>query len=141
MCNVEMQKQEILSAKGHVEKILPAKDATCTEKGLTEGNMCTECGKEFAKQREIPALGHNYSVWTEDREAGELTRVCVTCGYIERKAVEQLEPIADNGAIVWVIVGVAVGLLGCVGVFCYFKWALICSWVRKLGDLMKIKAK
>ena len=85
VCNVELQKQQVLSPKGHKEKVLPAKAATCTEKGLTEGKVCTECGKEFSKQREIPALGHNYSSWAENKETGEQTRVCSTCGHIDKK--------------------------------------------------------
>lgn len=138
VCNVELQKQQVLSPKGHVEKVLPAKAATCTEKGLTEGKMCTECGKEFAKQREIPALGHNYSDWSENKSTGEKTRVCGTCGHIDRKSADAQ---AGGGAAVWIIVGVAVVLLGGAGVFCYFKWDLVSSWLRKIGMYFKAKTK
>ncbi len=45
-------------ALGHKEQILPAKAATCTETGLTEGKKCSACGKILVAQEETPALGH-----------------------------------------------------------------------------------
>lgn len=136
VCHVEMQKQQPIPAKGHVEKLLPAKDATCTEKGLTEGKECTVCGKEFAKQREIPALGHKYSPWSEDKESGEKTRVCGTCGHIDRKSADEG---VNSSVLVWSIVGIVVALLGGIGVFCYFKWDLVSSWFVKKGKFSKKK--
>ena len=46
---------------GHTEQILPGKEATCTETGLTEGRKCAVCGETLVAQEEIPALGHDYS--------------------------------------------------------------------------------
>ena len=46
---------------GHTEQILPGKEATCTETGLTEGRKCAVCGEILVAQEEIPALGHDYS--------------------------------------------------------------------------------
>ena len=51
------------SALGHTEEVIPGKDATCTETGLTEGKKCTVCGETTVAQEEIPALGHD---WLED---------------------------------------------------------------------------
>ncbi len=40
----------------HREVILPGKDATLTETGLTEGILCAECGARLKDQQVIPAL-------------------------------------------------------------------------------------
>lgn len=40
--------------------ILPAKDATCTDAGLTDGKKCSVCHKTLEEQVEIPATNHNY---------------------------------------------------------------------------------
>ncbi len=41
--------------------VIPGKDATCTESGLTEGKKCTICNEIIVKQEEIPA-GHKEEV-------------------------------------------------------------------------------
>ncbi len=46
----------------HPEDKLPAKAATCTEKGLTEGIVCKDCGLVIKAQEEVPALGHKEEV-------------------------------------------------------------------------------
>jgi len=45
---------------GHTEEIIPGKEATCTETGLTEGKKCAVCGEIIVAQEEIPALGHDF---------------------------------------------------------------------------------
>ena len=42
----------------HTEEIVKGKAATCTEKGLTDGKKCSECGEILVKQEEIEAQGH-----------------------------------------------------------------------------------
>ena len=42
----------------HVITILSAKPATCSEDGLSEGEMCQECGTVLTAQTTIPATGH-----------------------------------------------------------------------------------
>ena len=49
---------EALSALGHTEKALDAKDATCTENGYTAGVMCSTCDKVLVPQTILPANGH-----------------------------------------------------------------------------------
>ena len=77
------------TAKAHVhtEKTVPAKEATCTEPGLTEGKVCEECGEVLVAQEETPALGHTEEVVTGKvatcTEAG-LTdgKKCSVCGEV-----------------------------------------------------------
>ncbi len=47
-----------IPATGHSEVIVPGKDATCTEKGLTEGKKCEICGVVTVEQKEIATIGH-----------------------------------------------------------------------------------
>lgn len=46
------------SALGHTEVVDPAKAATCTETGLTEGKHCSVCNEIFVAQEVVEALGH-----------------------------------------------------------------------------------
>ena len=83
----------------HVEEIIPGKDATCTEAGLTEGKKCSACGGILVEQTEIEMLAHEESVVPGKdatcTEAG-LTegKVCTVC---ETVLVEQEEiPALDH---------------------------------------------
>ena len=42
----------------HTEVVVKGKAASCTEKGLTDGKKCSECGQVTVAQKEIPATGH-----------------------------------------------------------------------------------
>ena len=53
---------EDIDALGHKEEVDAAKDATCTETGLTEGKHCSVCGEILVKQEVIPAKGHTEEV-------------------------------------------------------------------------------
>ncbi len=44
----------------HVEEILPAIPAICTEAGLSEGIRCSDCNEILIAQEVVPALGHHY---------------------------------------------------------------------------------
>ena len=47
-----------IPAKGHTEVTDAAVEATCTEKGLTEGKHCSVCGEVISAQAEVQATGH-----------------------------------------------------------------------------------
>ncbi len=64
-----------------------AKDATCTEGGNKELQICTVCGDTHAEYNgaEIPASGHDYKIDEEASaydcvEGGKLVEVCANCG-------------------------------------------------------------
>ncbi len=44
----------------HTEVVMPGKDATCTEKGLTAGKKCSVCNQVIVAQKEIAKKDHNY---------------------------------------------------------------------------------
>lgn len=49
---------EPIAKTGHTPVAVPAKAATCTETGLTEGSKCKTCGVTLVKQEVTPALDH-----------------------------------------------------------------------------------
>ena len=51
-------KTEAVEKKAHTEVLVPGKDATCTEKGLTAGKKCSVCGEVTVAQTEVAATGH-----------------------------------------------------------------------------------
>ena len=72
-----------VAAKGHTEETIPAKEATCTETGLTAGVKCSVCNEILEAQQEVPAKGHRFSktvvtpaTCTED---GWVTFTCGNC--------------------------------------------------------------
>ena len=75
--------------------ILPAKDATCSETGLTEGKHCNNCDTVLVKQEIVPTLPHTYGDWVTTKVAncgqdGEMTRYC-NCG------AKQTEVVSGSG--------------------------------------------
>ena len=54
------------------ELVIKGKAPTCTEKGLSDGKLCTACSVMTQKQTEIPATGHSYS--------DSCDKSCNTCG-------------------------------------------------------------
>lgn len=72
---------EPIAKTGHTPVSVPAKAATCTETGLTEGKECEVCHATLVKQEVTPALGHDWDDWKVTKEAtctetGVKTRTC-----------------------------------------------------------------
>lgn len=81
----------------HHKVVDAAKDATCTEAGLTAGSHCSVCGAVFEAQEEVPAEGHAWGSWACTREAteqaeGEETRTCANdASHTQTRAIPKLE--------------------------------------------------
>jgi hypothetical protein len=73
-------------------------NATCTEKGLTEGSVCEICNETLVAQTEVAAKGHTYGEWTVTKEStkkevGEEARTCSVCGDVETRTI----PVVEGG--------------------------------------------
>ena len=62
---------DVTAPLGHTEKVIEGKAATCTENGITDGKVCTVCGKTLVSQTVITAGGHI---------DGDKDFVCDVCG-------------------------------------------------------------
>ncbi len=87
--------QEI-AAKGHTEVIDEAVEATCTEKGLTEGSHCSVCGEVLKAQEEVEALDHDWQLKEVKKEPtctaeGESLYVCKRCDAEKTEAVPKVD--------------------------------------------------
>ncbi len=65
----EPGEDKVTTAPGHTPVVDKAKDATCTETGLTEGSHCDVCDEVITKQETVPMLDHNY-----------VEGICTACG-------------------------------------------------------------
>ena len=54
----EKVETEELELVDHVAVYMPAVTPTCTEKGLTDGTVCSVCETKISGFQEVPALGH-----------------------------------------------------------------------------------
>ena len=83
---------ERVDALGHQELFQPSREPTCTESGLSEGLICSNCGFVFKEQVVIPALGHDlgeYVVTTPQScvTDGEEQALCSRCDYIDKRVI------------------------------------------------------
>ena len=89
----------------HDEKIIPGYAATCTEAGLSDGSVCTTCGKTVKKQETIPALGHKEKILPGTATCTEpgLTegRECTRCKKVltAQQEMEALGHSWDEGTV------------------------------------------
>ncbi|WP_294571232.1 CAP domain-containing protein [uncultured Subdoligranulum sp.] len=86
-------KTETVEALGHTPEVIPGKEPTCTETGLTEGSKCSVCGTILTEQTVIDALGHEWGEWQTTKEAtctetGEQMRTCIRCGETETQPIQ-----------------------------------------------------
>lgn len=67
--------RETTTVEGHANIVKdPAREATCTEEGLTEGMHCEACSEVLLAQTVIPLRSHRYD--------GDDDAECNVCGYI-----------------------------------------------------------
>lgn len=87
-----------IPSTGHSEITVAGKDATCTEKGLTEGKKCEICGTVLVEQKEIAATGHkevtvagkDATFFAEGLTEGKKCSVCNKV-LVEQKAIAKLK--------------------------------------------------
>lgn len=94
----ETYTEDEISATGHVPEIIPGKEPTESEPGLTEGEKCSVCGEILKAQDDLPAVGHTLtSIPGKEATCTEsgLTegKVCLTC----KKVVHAQEVIPAKG--------------------------------------------
>ena len=83
----ETYTEDKISATGHVSEIIPGKEPTESEPGLSEGEKCAVCGEILKAQDDLPAVGHTLSL-VPGKEAtcteSGLTegKICITCGNV-----------------------------------------------------------
>ncbi len=73
-------------------KILNAVSPTCTQDGLSQGEVCLKCNQTVIQQKTIFAIGHQLNEGTIITKAsctqdGQIVYVCTVCGYEESKTV------------------------------------------------------
>ncbi|MBO5286850.1 MAG: leucine-rich repeat domain-containing protein [Clostridia bacterium] len=68
-CGCGVTKTEEIDATGHTEEIIPGKEATCKETGLTAGKKCSTCGEIIVEQETVLVGDHFY-----------VDQICKFCG-------------------------------------------------------------
>ena len=94
-CGFVEKEQAVIPKREHTIVIDKAVAPTCTTTGLTEGSHCNRCNKTLVAQKNITALGHNYSVWVQTlvptcTNTGTEERECSVCHKKEIKSVDAL---------------------------------------------------
>ena len=101
ICSCGDRYQSNITAAGHTEQQLPAKDATCLLDGLTEGKVCSVCGAVLSPQESINATGHTYGDWTVAKqptltEPGQKVKQCAACGDQLSEEIPKLDDPGDE---------------------------------------------
>lgn len=96
-CECGEEYQDNKRPAAHTEQVLPGKDATCTEDGLTEGKQCSACKVLLSEQQVIPATGHAYGDWVVAKEStlteqGTKEKICSLCN----DTITQSLPLLDD---------------------------------------------
>ena len=63
-----------IDATGHNEKVILGKEATCTEEGISDGKICSNCDKVLVTQESIPLKVHVYD--------DKYDESCNVCGFV-----------------------------------------------------------
>ena len=62
-------KTETIAKTAHKPVTVSGRAATCTDAGLTDGEVCSVCNTVLKEQTTIPALGHDWGEWTVVKDA------------------------------------------------------------------------
>ena len=90
----EETKTVAVDEKGHTPEVIPGKDATCKDTGLTEGSKCSVCGVILKEQEVIPVLTeHAWDEGTVLEEAtctkdGQMLYTCTVCETTKTETIE-----------------------------------------------------
>ena len=99
-CGEEEYRNET-NALGHSYALQNVVEATCTTEGYSGDWSCTRCGETAGTGNTVPALGHDWSDWTEETaatylNAGTEYRTCSACGETETEEIPALgSPFPD----------------------------------------------
>ena len=99
-CGEEEYRNET-NALGHSYALQNVVEATCTTEGYSGDWVCTRCGEASGTGNTVPALGHDWSDWTEETaatylNAGTEYRTCTACGETETEEIPALgSPFPD----------------------------------------------
>ena len=114
-CNTTLTSETISRTK-HVEKLIPAVSATCTESGLTAGKVCANCDTTLVIQATIPAKGHTEVIVAGTKPTCTETgladgKQCLVCNTVTLE--QAVIPVIDHVAGDWIIdQSAAVGVEG-----------------------------
>ena len=91
VCNICSHERYIDCPHANIE-LLPAKAATCSETGLTEGKRCFTCGIIVLAQNVTERIPHTDGEWITDKEpteteTGKKHQVCAFCGEALREEI------------------------------------------------------
>ena len=97
----EAVQSEVIGILDHSLEKVPGYEATCTEKGLTDGMKCTVCGLVTEEQKDIAALKHKYGEWEVTKQPtcetqGTRQKKCTRCNDTKRETLDY----ADHKLIV-----------------------------------------
>ena len=97
-CGILMSEAHEIDPLGHVPNVIEGKKATCTETGLTEGQVCARCKEVIVPQETIPLHGDTLVAIGEAKEATctekgiTAGKKCSVCGEVleEQKEIPAL---------------------------------------------------
>ncbi len=84
---------EVIGVLEHSLEKVPGYEATCTEKGLTDGMKCTACGLVTEEQKDIAALTHKYGEWEVTKQPtcetqGTRQKKCTRCNDTKKETLD-----------------------------------------------------
>lgn len=89
----EEVQSEVIDVLDHNLEKVPGYEATCTEKGLTDGMKCTACGLVTEEQKDIAALKHKYGEWEVTKQStcetqGTRQKKCTRCNDTKKETMD-----------------------------------------------------